>query len=51
MPDDPIELHVADEPDDDGLYLLFFLRNGATVKCGYVYADAEEDVRRGLRRP
>ena len=41
-------LMVSDEPDDDGQYLLFFLRSGATVKCGYVFADAVENVRAAM---
>ena len=41
-------LMVSDRPDEDGQHLLFFLRSGATVKCGYVFADAVDEVRERL---
>lgn len=38
-------LSVATTPDSDGQFLLYFLRDGATFKCGYIFANAVQEVR------
>lgn len=52
MSDDEVRLLVADEPNDDGTFLLFFIDgSGCTAKCGYVYEEHRAEVVEALTKP
>lgn len=42
-------LMLADAPEDDGTFLLFYVdESGVTHKCGLVWAEEENEVREAL---